>query len=116
MNREYIAFSGTVADNYDQYMGPIFFEPYATDLVKNNGQLVFNIWNALKKNPASDLAYKAIMEFFKKDSSFFSVPFSIHNDGELKKLLQDAGFNNIDIHYTTILAEADSALTIAKAL
>jgi ubiquinone/menaquinone biosynthesis C-methylase UbiE len=216
MKREYVAFSGIVADNYDQYLGPIFFEPYAIDLVKNinapgvnsileiacgtgrvtkhlrnifpspvkliasdlngdmlavarsfvnddsvefveadaqslpfaensfdvvvcqfgfmfmpdkskafgeafrvlkkNGQFVFNTWDALEKNPASDLADKAIMEFFEKDSSFFSVPFSMHNDRELKKLLQDAGFNNIDIHHTTILAETDSALTIAKAL
>src|SRR5689334_12920812 len=35
MKQEYVAFSGSVADNYDSYMGPIFFEPYAIDLVKN---------------------------------------------------------------------------------
>src|SRR4051812_43313045 len=35
MKQEYVAFSGSVADNYDEYMGPIFFEPYAIDLIKN---------------------------------------------------------------------------------
>src|SRR6476620_4781393 len=28
-----IAFSGNVPGNYDQYMGPVFFEPYALDLI-----------------------------------------------------------------------------------
>jgi len=215
MNKEYIAFSGSVAENYDQYMGPLFFEPYAIDLIKNidaknintileiacgtgrvtnhlrknfpsatliasdlntgmldiaktvvsdnsiqflqadaqtlpfndnsfdlvvcqfgfmfmpdkpkafsevfrvlkkNGQLVFNTWDSLETNPVSDLADKAIMEYFKKDSSFFTVPFSMYNENELQKFLQDAGFMNIHIQRAKFLTESAPAITIAKAL
>lgn len=32
MNKEFVAFTGTIPGNYDKYMGPLFFEPYALDL------------------------------------------------------------------------------------
>ena len=38
MNPQFTSFTGTIPGNYDQYMGPLFFEPYAIDLaarVKN---------------------------------------------------------------------------------
>ena len=33
MNSSDIAFSGTIPENYDTYLGPLLFEPYAQDLV-----------------------------------------------------------------------------------
>jgi ubiquinone/menaquinone biosynthesis C-methylase UbiE len=33
MNKNFVAFAGSIPTNYDQYMGPLFFEPYAIDLV-----------------------------------------------------------------------------------
>lgn len=33
MNPDFAGFTGTIPGNYDQYMGPLFFEPYAIDLV-----------------------------------------------------------------------------------
>lgn len=33
MNTNFVAFAGAIPANYDQYMGPLFFEPYAIDLV-----------------------------------------------------------------------------------
>jgi ubiquinone/menaquinone biosynthesis C-methylase UbiE len=32
MNPDFAGFTGTIPGNYDQYMGPLFFEPYAIDL------------------------------------------------------------------------------------
>ncbi|MEP7228607.1 MAG: hypothetical protein ABI691_00065 [Ginsengibacter sp.] len=32
MKKEFATFSGTVPALYDQYMGPLFFEPYAVDI------------------------------------------------------------------------------------
>jgi ubiquinone/menaquinone biosynthesis C-methylase UbiE len=32
MNPQFAAFTGTIPGYYDQYMGPLFFEPYAIDL------------------------------------------------------------------------------------
>jgi ubiquinone/menaquinone biosynthesis C-methylase UbiE len=32
MNKSFVAFAGSIPANYDQYMGPLFFEPYAVDL------------------------------------------------------------------------------------
>ncbi|MBS1575047.1 MAG: class I SAM-dependent methyltransferase [Bacteroidetes bacterium] len=34
MNPEFAGFTGTIPDNYDLYMGPLFFEPYAIDLTE----------------------------------------------------------------------------------
>ncbi len=33
MNPASLAFSGTIPENYDRYLGPLLFEPYALDLV-----------------------------------------------------------------------------------
>ena len=38
MKTEYAAFSGSVPSNYDKYLGPLFFEPYAVDLVSRIDQ------------------------------------------------------------------------------
>ena len=42
------AFQGSVPANYDQFLGPLFFEPYAIDLVKR--------WQTLKLNKVLELA------------------------------------------------------------
>jgi len=34
MNPDFAGFTGTIPGNYDQYMGPLFFEPYAIDLAE----------------------------------------------------------------------------------
>jgi ubiquinone/menaquinone biosynthesis C-methylase UbiE len=41
-------FQGSVPANYDQYLGPLFFEPYAVDLVKR--------WQTLKMHNVLELA------------------------------------------------------------
>ncbi len=47
MKKEFATFSGTVPALYDQYMGPLFFEPYATDIAmrlkENNFHKVLEI-------------------------------------------------------------------------
>lgn len=42
------AFQGAVPQNYDQFLGPLFFEPYAIDLVKR--------WQTLNVNQVLELA------------------------------------------------------------
>lgn len=34
MNKEHVQFAGTIPGNYDHYLGPLFFEPYAIELVQ----------------------------------------------------------------------------------
>ncbi len=47
MKKEFATFSGTVPALYDEYMGPLFFEPYASDIAmrlkENNHQKVLEI-------------------------------------------------------------------------
>ncbi len=47
MKKEFATFSGTVPALYDQYMGPLFFEPYASDIAsritKKNIQKILEI-------------------------------------------------------------------------
>lgn len=34
MPAENVAFVGSIPENYDRYLGPVLFEPYAKDLVE----------------------------------------------------------------------------------
>lgn len=218
MKKEFSTFSGTVPALYDQYMGPLFFEPYAADIasrlkennvhkvleiacgtgratnhirkaipasadliatdlnpgmlavaketlketniefriadaqalpfvdesfdlivcqfglmfvpdkptafreafriLKKGGRLLFNTWDRIENNPLSGTVKDIIATFFAPGNSpdFYKVPFSMHNEQELKRLMEDAGFTNITIDLVTKEGVTPTAADGAKGL
>lgn len=215
MNPQFTAFTGTIPGNYDQFMGPLFFEPYANDLaarikeqparkvleiacgtgrvtkhlrkalpadttlvatdlnagmlavakynlaneniefkeadaqslpfddnsfdlvvcqfgfmfmpdkpkafrevyrvLTTGGQLIFNTWDKLENNEASLIVRDVVTENL-GSAEFYNVPFSINTKKQIEKLLNDAGFNDINVSLVTKQGTGVTALEAAKGL
>lgn len=86
-------------------------------VLREEGQLVFNTWDALEKNPATLLADEALKEYFHTTGpSFFSIPFSMYNENDIRQLVEGAGFKKIHIEHKMIPWVGSSAADVAKGL
>jgi ubiquinone/menaquinone biosynthesis C-methylase UbiE len=65
-------------------------------VLKPGGIFLFNVWDALEHNALCQLAHETISGYFDKDPpTFYQVPFGYHDEDEIKRVLQDAGFQEI---------------------
>jgi len=71
----------------------------ARRVLKRGGLFLFNVWDRLAANPASDAAAKAVAALFPDDPpSFLSrVPFGYHDPLRIEKDLFAAGFDEVAI-------------------
>jgi ubiquinone/menaquinone biosynthesis C-methylase UbiE len=67
-------------------------------VLKPGGQILFNVWDSLARNPIIALAQEVISEFFATDPpQFLSVPFGWYDQDVIRAHLADAGFGDIAI-------------------
>ena len=65
-------------------------------VLKPGGKLIFNTWDNVENNPAIHEGRKIIESYFGDDPPpFYNIPFSMYDENELQKLMNDAGFKNI---------------------
>jgi len=65
-------------------------------VLKPGGVFLFNVWDSLEQNPLGQIAHETISSFFEKDPpTFYQVPFGYHDHGEIKRMLEGAGFCDI---------------------
>ncbi|QEC66577.1 methyltransferase domain-containing protein [Panacibacter ginsenosidivorans] len=84
-------------------------------VLRKGGTLLFNTWDSLENNPATEIVNKVIIDFFKGDGPlFFKIPHGLYNASELQQLLQGAGFSNVHVQQISIEGTSPSALDIAK--
>jgi ubiquinone/menaquinone biosynthesis C-methylase UbiE len=212
------AFSGSVPENYDQYLGPAFFEPYAADLVervpwrdsvsileiacgtgvvtrrllerlprdaklvatdlndgmisyaqdklrgadrvewkqadamalpfadeafdvavcqfgfmfvpekatafrearrvlKPGGTFLFNVWDSMETNDYARVAHQTILSSVTPEPPrFFETPYGSFDRDEMRQLLEDAGFSNIDVTTVDLESVSPSARDAARGL
>ncbi len=68
----------------------------ARRVLKAGGRLLFNVWDELERNDLANVAHETISTFFDRDPpTFYQVPFSLHDTGELSALLTSAGFEDV---------------------
>jgi ubiquinone/menaquinone biosynthesis C-methylase UbiE len=69
----------------------------ARRVLKRGGLFLFNVWDRLEANPASEAAAKAVAALFPDDPpSFLSrVPFGYHDSARIEKDLRAADFDDI---------------------
>jgi ubiquinone/menaquinone biosynthesis C-methylase UbiE len=68
----------------------------ALRVLKPNGVFLFSVWSSLEQNPLGRIAHETITSFFDKDPpTFYQVPFGYHDQGEIKRVLEAAGFGDI---------------------
>ncbi len=73
-----------------------FAEAYR--ILKPGGRLLFNVWDELANNPLFYLANDIVNSYFPDNPPvFYQIPFSFHDRKQIRSLLEEAGFRNIEI-------------------
>ncbi len=82
-------------------------------VLRPGGRFLFNTWDRVEHNPAAQLSNDLITTYFPAPPPFFSIPFSMHDEGMLRGLLQDAGFKNPTASSVKKEGRSESALSAA---
>jgi ubiquinone/menaquinone biosynthesis C-methylase UbiE len=72
-------------------------------VLKPGGVFLFNVWDSLEQNPLGQIAHETVASFFEKDPpTFYQVPFGYHDQSEIRRLLEQAGFRDIRLELISI--------------
>lgn len=82
-------------------------------VLSKGGKFLFNVWDSVEKNPRTVLFKKILDEQFDDAPAETSLPHSLHDKNLLRRLLQEAGFNDIRIEEVTITGYQHPDDTIA---
>jgi ubiquinone/menaquinone biosynthesis C-methylase UbiE len=86
-------------------------------VLKPGGTFLFNVWDAMEHNALCQLTHQTIAGYFDKDPpTFYEVPFGYHDQGEIKRVLKEAGFAEIKIDIVAEVGAASRAEDAAKGL
>jgi SAM-dependent methyltransferase len=67
-------------------------------VLKPGGVFLFSVWDSLDENPLGRVAHETIASFFEKDPpAFYQVPYGYHDHGEIKRVLDQAGFRDVRV-------------------
>lgn len=67
-------------------------------VLKPGGLFLFNVWDAIEHNELCRIAHETISSYFDKDPpAFYQVPFGYHDQREIKRVLEEAGFRDVRI-------------------
>ena len=65
-------------------------------VLKPNGVFLFNVWSAMEQNQLGRIAHETISSFFDKDPPmFYRIPYGYHDQSEIRRVLEAAGFSDI---------------------
>jgi len=88
--------------------GIMFFPDKAKGLaemartLKPGGILAFNVWESMEKNKPAAIAHETISSFFDDNPpQFLHTPFGFYDVEHIRNLLNEAGFEHIDVHPVT---------------
>lgn len=86
-------------------------------VLKPGGVYVFNVWDAIEKNELAEIANETVRTFFESDPpTFYQVPFGLHDQAIVRKLLDDAGFRDAEMLVLAKTGVSPSAADAAKGL
>ena len=79
-----------------------FSEAYR--VLKTGGSFIFNCWDNLDKNPATDIINKVLKEEFGTDAPTFleQAPYSFFDQAEIRRLMQEAAFKDVKLEVLKI--------------
>jgi ubiquinone/menaquinone biosynthesis C-methylase UbiE len=89
----------------------------ARRVLKPGGVFLFNVWDSMEHNHLGRIAHETISSFFEKDPpTFYQVPFGYHDQGEIKRILGDAGFRNVRLDVVSKVGSASRPEDAAQGL
>jgi ubiquinone/menaquinone biosynthesis C-methylase UbiE len=89
----------------------------ARRVLKPGGVFLFNVWDAMEHNPLGQLTHRTVASYFEKDPpTFYQVPFGYHDREEIKRVLEEAGFDEIKIEIVAKVSQIGRAEDAATGL
>jgi ubiquinone/menaquinone biosynthesis C-methylase UbiE len=86
-------------------------------VLRSGGVFLFNVWDSFEANPFGQIAHATIGSFFDHDPPrFYEIPFGFHDPTIIQKLLQEAGFQNVESFSETKPCRSCSAREFATGL
>lgn len=86
-------------------------------VLRPGGVYVFNVWDAIEKNELAQIANDIVRTFFEDDPpTFYQVPFGLHDQTVVRRLLEGAGFEDVEMVVLAKTGESPSAADAAKGL
>jgi ubiquinone/menaquinone biosynthesis C-methylase UbiE len=86
-------------------------------VLKIRGTLLFNTWDLIEANPHGKTAHDAIRASFDTDPpAFYELPFGFHDVAEIRRLVTDAGFADVQIETIDATGESPSSAEAAIGL
>jgi len=86
-------------------------------VLKRGGILLFNTWDVIDANPHGKTAHNAIRASFEIDPpAFYELPFGFHDVAEIRRVVTDAGFTDVEIETIDKNGETPSAAEAAIGL
>lgn len=82
----------------------------ARRVLKPSGLFLFNVWDAIEHNELCRVAHETIAAYFDKDPpTFYQVPFGYHDRAEIRRVLTEAGFQDVRIDVVEKMSGASRA-------
>jgi ubiquinone/menaquinone biosynthesis C-methylase UbiE len=86
-------------------------------VLKPGGVFLFNVWDSMEHNDLGRIAHETISNFFEKDPpTFYQVPFGYHEQGEIKRMLEIAGFRDVRVEVVAKMGGASRPEDAAQGL
>ncbi len=86
-------------------------------VLKSSGMLLLNVWGSLADNPIASVAHEVAASFFPTDPpKFYTIPFGLHDEALLTRMMSEAGFSNVSCETVDFIGESESPESAAKGL
>jgi ubiquinone/menaquinone biosynthesis C-methylase UbiE len=86
-------------------------------VLRKNGQLLFNVWDALERDRIAQVTHDALGAAFPgRAPKFLTIPFGFHDEEVLQRLVSGAGFSSVRIERVTARGHSPSAHDAAAGL
>jgi ubiquinone/menaquinone biosynthesis C-methylase UbiE len=86
-------------------------------VLRPGGRYLFNVWDAIERNPIARITHETVGSFFATDPpQFYRLPFSLHDAAAVLKLVEGAGFTEIRWDYVEKTGTSPSAADAATGL
>jgi ubiquinone/menaquinone biosynthesis C-methylase UbiE len=86
-------------------------------VLKTGGVFLFNVWDSLEHNALGRIPHEIITSFFEKDPpAFYQVPFGYYDRDEIKRVLEQAGFQEVRLEVVEKASGAATAGNVAEGL
>lgn len=79
-------------------------------VLKPGGEYIFSVWDSLDENPIMNYVNETLIKLFGEEAPpFLEVPFHYHKLDEIRKIVENAGFGDIDFTILPRTAITDNA-------